>query len=126
TVTTTLLQGAVKVSLSGGKEAKVLSPGQQAVVSNEQDNIQVQKVDAEYIAAWTQGLLSLKDCSLQEFMNQLARWYDVDIEYKGDIPQKQFNGIINRNAPLSDVLEALNGAGIPTQRKGKKIIVLTK
>jgi len=122
-VNTTLLEGSVKVSLPGKQAATVIKRGEQASVGNGSDAIEVKKVNAVSVAAWIYGLLSLKDCSVREFMDQLSRWYDVDIEYAGTVPQQRFGGMINRNAPLSDVLSALNEGGIRTKLEGKKIVV---
>lgn len=126
-VRTTLLQGSVKVTVPGAKGAvAVLTPGQQASVGNASREIKIREVDGTAVASWIHGLLSLKDCSVEEFMNQLSRWYDVDIEYAGAVPQRQFGGLINRNAPLSDVLSALDIGGIHTELSGKKITVLSQ
>lgn len=124
-VATTLLQGSIKVGISGTKEATILTPGQQASVDKTGKSIKVKKVDATAVAAWIHGLLSMKDCGVREFMDKLSRWYDVDIEYEGKVPQKRFGGLINRNAPLSNVLSALEAAGIHTKLKKQKIIVFT-
>jgi ferric-dicitrate binding protein FerR (iron transport regulator) len=125
-VNTTLLEGSIKVSLPGEKQSIMIEPGEQASVGNTSSDIQVNKVNADDAAAWIHGLLSLNDVSVQEFMDQLSRWYDVDIEYAGKVPPKKFGGMINRNAHLSDVLSALNVAGIHTKLEGKKIIVLSE
>jgi len=124
-VNTTLLEGSVKISIPGKQTATVIEPGEQASVGNRGDAIEVKKVNAANVAAWIHGLLSLKDCSVQEFMNQLSRWYDIDIEYAGKVPQQRFGGMINRNVPLSDVLSALDAGGIHTKLEEKKIIVLS-
>jgi ferric-dicitrate binding protein FerR (iron transport regulator) len=124
-VKTTLLEGLVKVSVLGNERAIIIKPGQQAAVANAEKDIQVDEVNAADVAAWTHGLLSLNDCTVQEFMNQLSRWYDVDIKYDGKVPEKRFGGMINRNAKLSDVLAALDAAGIHTMLEEKKIVVLS-
>ena len=124
-VNTTLLEGSVKISIPGKQIATIIKPGEQASVGNQGDDIKVKHVNAANIAAWINGFLSLKDCSVQEFMNQLSRWYDVDIEYAGKAPQQRFGGLINRNTPLSDILSVLDTGGIHTRLEGKKIIVLS-
>lgn len=127
-VNTTLLEGSVKVSIPGKQVSTIIKPGQQASVSNtNQQDIRVKEVNANEVAAWIHGLLSLNDCSVEEFMNQLSRWYNVDIEYTGKAPpQKNFGGVIERNTPLSNVLSALDAIGIHTKLEGKKIIVLSQ
>jgi ferric-dicitrate binding protein FerR (iron transport regulator) len=123
-VNTTLLEGSVKISIPGKQTAAIIKPGEQASVDNGGDAIKVKQVNAKSVAAWINGFLSLKDCSVQEFMNQLSRWYDISIEYAGEAPQQRFGGMINRNTSLSDILSVLDTGGIHTKLEGKKIVVL--
>ncbi len=68
----TLLEGKVKVSKVKG--SVLLQPGQQAIVK---ENIQVKKgVDASWAIAWKNGVFNFEDAPFDEFMRQLARWYD--------------------------------------------------
>lgn len=124
-VTTTLVEGSVKISIPGNPASRIIRPDQQASVDFGGREIKVTHVDAARVAGWIDGLLSLKECSVKEFMNQLSRWYDVDIEYSGKIPSQKFGGLINRNAPLPDVLSALDAGGIHTKLQGKKLVVLS-
>ena len=39
-------------------------------------------------------------------MRQLARWYDIDVNYVGNIPT-HYSGGFSRNATLSEVLDML-------------------
>ena len=124
-VKTTLVEGSVKVAIPGiEKTAKIIQPGQQAVVEKGGDGVRVKSVDAADVSAWTNGYLSLDDYSVEEFMNQIARWYDVTVEYEGPVPKKQFGGLVNRNARLSDVLAILDKAGILTRQEGRHIYIL--
>jgi hypothetical protein len=56
-------------------------------------------------------------------MNQLARYYNVEVEYEGKVPDKKFGGMINRNKNLSEVLNVLELSGVQFRVEGKKIIV---
>lgn len=123
-VTTTLLEGSVKVSVPGTRTAMIIRPDQQVSVDRESEDIRVKTVNASNVAAWIHGLISLKDCTVKELMGELSRWYDVDVEYAGAIPVMKFGGMINRNTDLTNVLSALNEAGIHTLLKSGKIIVL--
>lgn len=122
-VCTTLLEGSIMVALPGAEAPIIIKSGQQASVNDLSQAIQVKKVNAENAATWIHGFLSLNDCSVQEVMNKLSRWYNVDIEYAGTVPEKKFGGILNRNAELSDVLAVLSTVGIHTQLEDRKIIV---
>lgn len=97
---TTLLEGAVKVG------EHILSPGDQAAVTAA-GTIEVSKGDPEQAVAWKNGLFDFSDASLQEVMRQLGRWYDVEVTYEGNVPARQFNGMIGRSLNLSQVLKGL-------------------
>src|SRR5699024_9266302 len=58
-VRTTLLQGSVRVTVPGEKEATaILIPGQQANVGNTSGDIRIKEVDGAAVASWIHGLLS--------------------------------------------------------------------
>jgi len=40
-------------------------------------------------------------------MRQVERWYDIDVAYDGNIPQRSFSGKVSRNANLSELLQIL-------------------
>jgi ferric-dicitrate binding protein FerR (iron transport regulator) len=98
--TTTLLEGAVSI---GGH---ILRPGEKASVAAS-GTIQVSKGDPEQAVAWKNGLFDFTDADLPTVMRQLARWYNVDIKYEGNIPERQFNGMIGRSLTLDQVLKGL-------------------
>ena len=74
--------------------------------------------------AWKNGLFNFSKVSLEEMMKQIARWYDVDVVYQGEIKPKKFGGEIQRDLNLSEVLEGLKETGIHFRIEGKKLIVL--
>ncbi len=100
---TTLLEGAVKVI--SNKETQILNPGQQAVVS--ENGILLGQADIAKAIAWKKGDFYFRSDRITDIMQQLARWYDLTIEYEGKIPNKRYSGSISRNVNLSEVLEML-------------------
>jgi len=121
TVKTTLIDGAVKV-LTDNKEA-LLKPGQQAVVGGLQ-NIQVQEADIDQALAWKNGIFNFNNADIKAMMRQIARWYDVDVQYEGRIPERVFEGKMHRDIPLSSALKILELNKINFRVEGKKIIVM--
>jgi len=122
TVKTTLLAGSVKVSKAN--ELVVLSPGQQSQVADNSNKITLIKdADIETAIAWKSGLFQYNNANIQTVMRQLARWYDVDIQYEGAIPQREFSGKMQRNLNASQVLDLLSFTKIHFRIEGKKIIV---
>lgn len=121
-IAATLLSGAVKVG-TGGRSA-LLKPGQQAQVNT---NVSVVNgVDIEKVMAWKNGVFNFKDAKLKEVMKQLSRWYDIEVEYRGNVPDTEFWGKMGRNLTLLQVLGGLEGSGIhfKLEDNGKKLVVL--
>lgn len=128
-IKTTLLEGSVKVSI--GKNRSMLKPGQQAIAESwgpqngKSQSITIKNgVDLDQVIAWRSGLFNFNKVSLQEVMRQIARWYDVEIEYQGQIKPMQFGGEIQRDLNLSEVLEGLKETGIHFRIEGRRLIVL--
>ena len=103
-VRTTLVTGKVKVSR--GAAARLLSPGQQAQ-SHGGDILLVPNADVTQALAWKNGVFAFRDADLPTVMRQLARWYDIDVEYDGPVPTGAFDGEIGRSLTLKQVLQGL-------------------
>ncbi|MDN5285390.1 MAG: FecR family protein [Mucilaginibacter sp.] len=123
-VTTTLFEGSVKVTK--GTASAVLKPGQQSQVMEKGNNLNikvVETVDEDQALAWKNGKFYFTDTTIEEVMRQVSRWYDVDIEYKGKIPNKRLSGSCYRNLTASKALAILEYTGINFKIEGRKIIV---
>lgn len=106
-MTTTLIQGNVQVSNSAGKSV-LLKPGYAAVSAAE---INVSQANLRKATAWKDGDFYFKSDPIQEIMEEVSRWYDVEVVYKGVIPKgSKMSGTIARNANLSEVLEMVEYA----------------
>ncbi len=115
----TLLEGSVKVVK--GNDFKLLQPGEQAVVKG---GIVLDKnVNVQQAISWKNGLFNFEGASLDEFLRQLARWYDIKIVYKGKVPQRTFQGELGRDLVLSDILETLTYFKINYKIEGKTLII---
>lgn len=119
---TTLLEGSVRVRK--GMSTTLIVPGQQAMVDNSSDAITVKEtIDLDQVIAWKNGLFQFDQADIKTIMKQVARWYDLDVEFDGEISKRKFLVIINRNSQLSEVLEALRSNDIVYKIEGKKLIV---
>jgi transmembrane sensor len=62
--------------------------------------------------------------NIQYIMRIISRWYDVDVEYSGEIPADNFGGGISRFKNVSQVLNILQLTGkVNFKIDGRKIIV---
>jgi transmembrane sensor len=121
-VTTTLLQGSVRVSLTDNQTSVVLKPGDQAKAANGELKLK-SNVDLDGAVAWKSGIFQFKNTRIDEVLRQAARWYDVDVDYQQGIPDQTFSGKISENVNLSGLLDILSYSGVHFRIEGNKIIV---
>lgn len=119
-IKTTLLEGAVKIA--SGNTHHVLKPGEQAVVAAS-NKIEISQVDTEQAVAWKDGYFKFNKQDIRFIMRQLARWYDIDVVYEGEIPADLFVGKIRRRENITEVLKIFELSQIKYQIKGRKIII---
>lgn len=114
----TLLEGKVRVSSS-----ITLLPGQQAQLSANNQITTSNNVDLEEVMAWKNGRFQFKSSDLRSILRQISRWYDVDVEYRGNV-NLHFTGQLTRNQNVSKVFEHLELTGeVHFRTEGRKIIV---
>ena len=121
-IKTTLLEGSVKIQQLNSSYSALLKPGQQAV-NRSSGPILVKPADLEQAVAWKYGLFQINDASIETIMRQASRWYDVEVEYQGKIPQRKFSGKIKRNVKASEFLQMLTYFNVRFSMEGRKIIV---
>jgi transmembrane sensor len=127
TINTTLFEGKVKVTGLKTKRSHVLAPGQQAV-QNKQGEISINSnADMDEVIAWKEGKFRFgSEMDIQTVMRQVARWYDITVEYRGDV-KGSIGGSISRDVSAAKVLEMLEMTGtVQFKIEGKKVIVQNK
>ena len=123
---TTLVSGKVKF-ISGKDESLELSPGEQAILTSKGKLIR-KSVDVNLYTAWKDGNFVFRKQRLEEVLNTLARWYDVNVFYE-DVSRKEveFTGNIKRFERFEEILYLLRMTGdTDFEVKGKNIFVKCK
>lgn len=114
---TTLLEGAASVN------GRVLHPGQQAALINNQITVN-SNTDIEQVMAWKNGYFRFKHADIREIMRQVSRWYDVDIDYTGDLSKVSLDGYLGRKENVQKLLAILEATGtVHFKINDSKIIV---
>lgn len=103
-VYTTLVEGSVEVT--SARDATILVPGTQAMVSLE-GNIRVKEAQLRDVLAWKDGYFSFNDYNIDQVMEQLRRWYDIEDIYIEARTADLFVASITRTRRLSEMLEQL-------------------
>ncbi|WP_051293030.1 FecR family protein [Olivibacter sitiensis] len=118
---TTLVEGKVKLS-SKGHEI-VLKPGDEARISDD-GKPSVKQVETLYATAWKDGYFMFNYERIEQVMDKIARWYDVEIVYVDGIPDKRFWGSISKYDQVSNVFKMLEETGgIKLDLVGRRVMV---
>jgi len=120
-IKTTLLEGSVKIKKAN--VVQMLSPGQQARLTS--IGITLEKnVDVSQVVAWKDGFFWFDNTDLPTLMRQVTRWYDMDVNFEGQITEDGFTGKISRNVPLSKFLKVLELNDVHIRIEGRNITVI--
>lgn len=117
---TTLVEGAVRIK--SFNHSQTLKPGQQALTAPGKIQL-ISGVDTEQVLAWKSGLFNFNGVGIKEVMQELERWYDIDVKYEGTITAEKFRGGMQRSLQLSEVLESLKYMGVKCRLEGRTLIV---
>ncbi|SIQ42113.1 FecR family protein [Mucilaginibacter lappiensis] len=120
-VKTTLLEGSVKIVKD--KLTSMLKPGQQAQLTTDGKLSVTDDADINAVMAWKNGQTLFVNEDIKTIMRQISRWYDIDVEYQGEMPTRLFTGGISRESNLSILLKVLELNKIHFKMAGKKLIV---
>ena len=118
----TLVHG--KVEVARGQEAVVLQPGEQCrIAAGEAHALIVGKADLVSTLAWKNGEFVFKDASLDQVIDELARWYNVEMVYDHSLfRESRVHIYMNRSQTLDEALDMLSKAwNIRYERQGTKV-----
>ncbi|MBO9204690.1 MULTISPECIES: FecR family protein [Niastella] len=124
-VRTSLVEGKVTVTKMDDKQSITLKPGEQAVLTKKKKLEKITgSASINKATAWKSGKFVFENDDVKSIIDQLCRWYDLEVEYKGTIPTKTFNGEFYHSDPVEMILGYLHDrSGIKFTREGKKIII---
>ena len=107
---TTLIEGSVNVVSANGNEATKLNPGQQSIVKPGRKT-RVLAADVEEAIGWKKGEFIFYNESIEKVMNDIARWYDIEVIYSDPVQKKKMWGSVSRFENISEVLKMIELTG---------------
>ena len=110
TAITTLLEGAVNVRSSIDSRPLRLKPGQQSVVQPGSQT-RVRTADLDEAIGWKNGEFIFYNERIEKVMNDIARWYDVEVIYQDAVRNKMIWGSVSKFETISEVLKMIELAG---------------
>jgi len=123
-ISTTLLEGSVRVSR--GREKYAIAPGQQVVWKEDGEFNLNTDVDLEEVVAWKNGKFHFNNADIKTIMRQIARWYDVDVEYEDIAADTRLGGVVSRKEDIRQLLDYFEIAGKVRFKVGGRKVVVSK
>ena len=120
----TLLNGSIELT-NENKTSKRIVPGQKVEFDGRE--MRVSQANIEKETAWRKGYFYFEHDQIPEIMEQLSRWYGLQVVYQGPISKKTFGGSISRSVSLAEALELIKrGAGLEFEINKKTVTVKNK
>lgn len=120
-IKTTLLEGSVKVSTAEGQPV-ILKPNEQAVLAA--GMLTASEVDGLDAVAWKNGKFTFDREDIQSIMRKVARWYNVQVVYEGNLNGIRLTGSVSRFENISKLLQVLeNTQEVRFKIEGRRITV---
>lgn len=110
-IKTSLLEGLVQIN------GVLLKPGQAYMGGT------IAPTDIVRDLAWKNGVFNFHQVKLKDAMKQIARWYDVEVQYDDNAGDVLLGGEIGRNLTLQQVLNGLQDKDIHFRLEGKTLTV---
>ena len=123
TSATTLVRGNVLVR---DKASEVrLNPGQQVLKKSDGSGLVVKEVDVTPYVAWKEGYFLFEDERLENILNELSRWYNVDVFFENQSAREErFSVDTRRHDDFEEVLRLIERTGtVKMTIKGNRIFV---
>lgn len=100
-----LLSGRVAVTGMHNQSSTILSPGQQTV--NGPTSIRIEPFDIEESIAWKNGEFVFNNERLDQVMQRVGRWYDVQVHVDPEIAKILIWGSISKSTQIDKVLKLI-------------------
>lgn len=123
----TLVEG--QVGLSDERAGSVvLEPGEQAVVGEGVQGIAVREVNVQHYIGWKENRLSFQGETLEEIMQVLARWYDIEVVFEdARLRGLEFSGNLDKYTDIDSFFRLFElGAEVRFERAGRTVYVRAK
>ena len=102
----TLAEG--RIQLNAGRENLVLQPEEQGVVELFSGKLMRKKVEVNLYCGWKEGRFIFQEQTMEEIMNTLARWYDIQVFFENSaVRQVTFTGNLKRYDSFNQIIKFL-------------------
>jgi len=108
-LTTTLVEGSVRLTTGNNAKETVLKPNQQLTYNNIRNVIEIANVDASRFTSWTTGYYYFSQQTLKAIFYKLSHVYGITFDVKSeDLNKKIFTGTFYRGQSVNNILEVIS------------------
>jgi ferric-dicitrate binding protein FerR (iron transport regulator) len=123
-IATSLLEGKITITPTAPPKAREVTPGEQAQLTPDNKLHIVKDADMEQAVAWKNGTLSFQGLDIRETMRVISRWYNVEVEFVGNVDfSDKLHGEAPNNMPLATLIELLRENRVNCSFENGKLIV---
>ncbi|MEQ7800020.1 FecR domain-containing protein [Pedobacter sp. ASV1-7] len=123
-ITTTLVEGKVALTHHSQSAKHLLAPNDQIIYKENTHTYEKKKVDPYYFTAWKDGAFAFDNTPLTLVMEDIARWYNVQIDYESDVSDVYFSGKISKMENIKTLLQTIQWTGsVKFKINGRRIAV---
>lgn len=111
TFKTTLLEGKVRVTDLRSGQVSMLRPHQEFTAIN--NLLKIREAVSDGAVAWKNGYFDFNDKSLETAMEELARWYNVNIDFRNEQSRDVvLGGTMSRYSNIDQILNKIELTGL--------------
>lgn len=119
-IKTSLVEGRLVVTSQG--ISQTINQGEAMKISDSGVATKA-KFDMEETLAWKSNQFIFRQATINTIMNELKRWYNLDVEFQSKSDQ-HFHLIISRSVPVETILSQLEHTGlVQFEHTGNKVVV---
>lgn len=123
-VQTALIEGNVRLHTTAG--SRNMQPNQLTTISRAGKMHTEYKENIQNIISWTSGYFYFEDTDIATVGQQLARWYNIEVEISNEPINREITGTIARDVTLSKVIDMLEYLGVDCSFNEGKLIINAK
>ncbi len=104
----TLISGSVQVKRNDINKSANLTPGQEASITADKDEITITTVDTGFYVAWKDGTYRFEEEPFGKIAKFLAWRFNLDINIAESLKEKRFTGRVNSEENIYEVLDKIS------------------
>lgn len=120
-----LVEGRVGVKPLRGRNEVEMKPGELLTYERATKTMRVERVDVRSYVAWKEGYFAFENETLEEVMERLALWYNVEVFFQSEQAKAfEFTGFMRRYEEIDTIMTAIRDVtGVHYSINGRTVVI---